>query len=498
VGDNRVEWCSIPTGSGVPSVISEDCGANEMCTVSSGIARCVRAPGSCVPGAGECTSSTTLRICDSTGTWVSETCPGICRATVLGGYCVPSYTMSTYTARLRYEFLTPNYSKTDWDSVVQEAPARGVLVISVRGQTLLDAVVADANGDFSIGVPNALQSGDSVFAFLARSIDAGARMAFAVAEPDVPDGVQYAGYPVSGDSSLIWGWEIDPNTTAPGSTIVVTRDLGSGALRVFDRLLSAYEKLPSYFAGTGRPLVVWLRYNTEWDCGACFLDLPADAESFPFDAQIFLPATALDESYWADGPTVHELGHWVMSSFGTSPLEGGVHCLGSPTYPGQAWSEGFATGYSGIVRSDSYYYDKQFGTFFWIDLAGRQYSSAVQVPFVRANPAQGLLQSMDENEVGAMLWELGRDSVVGSKVISAIGSSRMNRTPFARGYTRRTWEVPSGCAPKTNVVNTGQSVPMFADYLDALRCSGVPAANIDSVTDPAISYPYPSGSPLCQ
>jgi hypothetical protein len=97
-----------------------------------------------------------------------------------------------------------------------------------------------------------------------------------------------------------------------------------------------------------------------------------------------------------------------------------------------------------------------------------------------------------------MLWELRSDSAVGTKVLSALSTPRMNTKPFERGYTTHNWDIPSGCEPKTNVYDTGLSAPTFADYLDALRCNGVSAASVDKVTDPSTNYPYPSGAPLCQ
>jgi hypothetical protein len=46
--------------------------------------------------------------------------------------------------------------------------------------------------------------------------------------------------------------------------------------------------------------------------------------------------------------------------------------------------------------------------------------------------------------------------------------------------------------------NTGETSPMFADYLDGLVCGGIPAASIDATTNPKTAYPYPSLKPLCQ
>jgi hypothetical protein len=39
---------------------------------------------------------------------------------------------------------------------------------------------------------------------------------------------------------------------------------------------------------------------------------------------------------------------------------------------------------------------------------------------------------------------------------------------------------------------------MFADFLDALRCNGFPATDLDGVLVPSTYYPYPSANPLCR
>jgi len=46
-------------------------------------------------------------------------------------------------------------------------------------------------------------------------------------------------------------------------------------------------------------------------------------------------------------------------------------------------------------------------------------------------------------------------------------------------------------------VNTGIAAPMFADYLDALRCTGLAASSVDQATEPQQHYPYSSASPIC-
>jgi len=188
-----------------------------------------------------------------------------------------------------------------------------------------------------------------------------------------------------------------------------------------------------------------------------------------------------------------ELGHWVMESFGRSPNEGGLHCLGVPTFPGQAWSEGWATAFSSLARNSSVYYDKQNGAMFWFDLELRRYSGANL--WQRPSASSGLFQVMDENEVAAMLWELALDPAVGrASVLAALATSRLTVPPFGRGYTTRQWDP---VCPPLEYNFTNESAPMLADYLDSLVCQGAPATAIDNVTSPTEFYPYPSNLPIC-
>jgi hypothetical protein len=81
-------------------------------------------------------------------------------------------------------------------------------------------------------------------------------------------------------------------------------------------------------------------------------------------------------------------------------------------------------------------------------------------------------------------------------MLLTLGSPRMTQKPFLRGYTTHRWQLNDCVA--TNITNTNLSAPYLADFLDALRCGGVPADRIDAVTEPGTYYPYPSQSPLCR
>ncbi len=200
-----------------------------------------------------------------------------------------------------------------------------------------------------------------------------------------------------------------------------------------------------------------------------------------------------------DGARDWPLGHGFLRVPGErtwSPCP--PHALGCPTFPGQAWGEGWATGLSCLARGDSKYFDKQGGSFFWLDVAVQQYSSGQ--PWQAPSAQGGLLQVMDENAVSAMLWNLAIDPFDAANLANANGvmfnalkSTRMKQPPFARGYTKHTW---AGFACQNPQVTTTEvSVPMIADYLDAVRCGGYSAANVQNAIG---DYPYPVNTPICK
>jgi hypothetical protein len=498
VAPNHVYRCVIPTGNGTPALSQEECGATERCVDDGGQARCELLPGACTPGESECQDPSTRRVCDESGEWQGTVCSQGCQTSPLGAVCA-SVTTTSYTGTLSYEARGPDAELTDWSTSTVVLPARGVLIVSQRDGEIVDATTTDDQGQFQVDIPATLEDGDEIFAMLVRPGEGGNGVAFAVMQPDFDnDNMQNPFDAGAGADPQHWFWSIDPSLTPSGSSRTISEQDGSGAVRVFENLRAAYDLTATHYGEGGSSLVVWLRLNTSWSCGACFFELPVNAGGLLFDSQIVLPATAQDTSYWSDPVTSHELGHWVMSTFGRSPGEGGPHCVGVATFPGQAWSEGWATGFSSVIRSDEKYYDKQDGSFFWLDLDERTYFGEGQ-PWQRASATaeDGLLQLIDEFEVSAMLWDLHDDGGVSmSTLLDALASPAMTTSPFNRGYTRHGWSVGPGCVQQ-NVVDLGTSQPMFADYLDALVCAGVSTTVVDAVTVPQTFYPYPSGAPLC-
>jgi hypothetical protein len=374
--------------------------------------------------------------------------------------------------------------------------------VSFRAGSIVDAVIttlgSDATGGrFTVRVPAVAAAGD-VVALLAVGVGFDGSLAYVVADP---------GYPASGaDQNVydtmvfrpmprIWAWSFALTSIVDGDTLRITEPLGSGAARVFDYLRYVYTITDTFFLPSApQSLVAWLGTGTTWSCGACQVAAPTSEFGLDFRHQAFI-AGGPSAGYWSDAVTSHEFGHYAMAAYGRVVGEGGPHSLGVPTNPGQAWSEGWATFFSSDVRSSSRYYDKQDGFFFWLDLAARTYSGGV--PWARARASDGLFQLMDENEVAATLLVLegglGRDAMW-----SALADPRMTVGPFERGYYRRTW--PGEPSPRpAEFTETPDSTTCLADYLDALVCADASRrAAIDSATEPATRYPFPSGSPLCR
>lgn len=499
--------CVVPSGQGEPTLAYDTCEPFETCTVTAGKAACTLKPGACQPGTAVCKDTATVRTCENDGTWQETPCAS-CTATPAGPVCGGAVPTKPLSLSVAYEARGHDAALTGWSGSLFTAPASGATVVSTRKENgkdvIVDATYTDGQGDFTIKVPTTQQAGDRVVVYAYRAADGGTQngMRFAVVQPSVPDGKWDVGTAVPGTGNAFWGWSWDVASVTQGQKLTITEANHSGAMRVFDYLRFVHNAASSLMGQTGISLVVWLRFGTSWSCGACMSEKAITVNGFKFASQIWIPAVAQDQSYWSDAVTAHELGHWVMASWGTSPGEGGTHYASCPTFPGQAWSEGWATFFSSLARHDPVYYDKQNGSFFWFDTDTKKYGkgAAWKTPTASA----GLLQQMDENEVAAELWDLaqhpadaGTTLTANKGFMTAIAAPRMNTSPFARGYTRHTWSTSPDCS-KSNVVDTGKSSPMYADYLDTLRCAGTTAAAVDAVTKPQTMYPYPSGSPICQ
>ncbi|PKN57526.1 MAG: hypothetical protein CVU56_11035 [Deltaproteobacteria bacterium HGW-Deltaproteobacteria-14] len=492
---NTLSVCVSGTGSGEPFAISVPCGAGYACTATASGASCV--PNlACVPGASECHNGAVARCV--AGAWQETPCPSGCNATPIGALCPPAVPTTHYANTVEYEYRAYNAGFTDWGADVYAAPARRFMVLSYANGELLDVTTSDDDGAFDLDVvPAALEDGDDFVALAAIAATSGADVDYAIVSPGGSLGqrsVEALALSGAPDPKVwVWSWRTTDIPAAAGVYLPLAS--GSGAAYAFNYLSAVHDFGVSLFgARAGTSLAVWLDYGVSWDCGNCFLDFPAHAAGLDFGSQMFIRADA-DESFWSGAVLAHELGHWLMATYGVAPGEGGEHVLGVPTHPGIAWSEGFATWFSSIVRQQSFYYDKQNGLFFWVDLDTRAYSTGV--PWLRPLSEYGLEQLIDENEVARMLLGVTTDANVVA-LIDAVASPRMTVAPFLRGYLRRTWDALDGDGFPLPAWSTDQSAPHLADFLDALQCEDlVTASQVDAQTEPWAHYPYPSSAPLC-
>ena len=499
VSASQAANCVIASGNAQPKLFLTDCASYEQCELGNGFATCELKPGACIPGSEECGGFGLKKVCNAQGQWVQENCEG-CKATPLGAVCTGANTVIRST-KFQYEARGPNAGNNGWGDIFVAAASQ-ILVASIHilpdnSSQLIDMTVTAADGSFAIAVPDPPTQSDYVVFFAAHVAPGTSNIDFALAKPDVPDGEWNVNNAVPTLNSTFHSWSAYASDIDPQTPITVSEAHFSGALRVYDYLRYIHDSTAAMQGKPGLPLVIWMRPNTSWSCGACQMPKPTMAAGTPFVSQIVIPATAQDTSYWSDAVTAHELGHWVMGSYGHAADEGGVHCLLTPTLPGQAWSEGWATGWSSYARNDSLYYDKQNGTFFWLDVALLNNSDGF--PFPLPNLADGLFQRMEENFVSHMLWGVGshpadpgQSLVQNAFLLDALASPRMTISPFGRGYTVHWWDQQ---CPAVNVQDSLVSAPMVADFLDALRCGGMTAAEIDAVTQPY--YPYPSQQPIC-
>ncbi|MBM4779339.1 MAG: hypothetical protein GQE15_16655, partial [Archangiaceae bacterium] len=365
---------------------------------------------------------------------------------------------------MRYEYRQPNPGLTDWESNPSIGDAADVLVISIRGTTLIHATSTSTTGDYTVRVPTPYAAGDQIF-FLPVGTDGQGSLLYGVGNPGLAASAIDVPTTFVGNNTTIWTWAI-PSNAATSRTITETE--GSGALHIFRSLRLSYEFSRQFFGQRGRSLVAWFSPGTTWSCGACFNTWPRAAGGFMFDQQVWIGGGTSQGNY-SDAVNFHEFGHWIMAGYGTPAVEGGTHFMGIPTFPGQAWSEGFATWFSSVARSSPIYYDKQ-GNFIWLNIGQRNYYDSRT--WQRPQPVGGLLQKMDENEVSSTLWSVSLAAPDGAaRVLWALNSRQMLTRPFGRGYTQTLWQVGSG-GTHYNVSSTSNPAPTIADELDALVCEG--------------------------
>jgi hypothetical protein len=504
-------YCAVAAGSGLkPELKFGECTASEYCDDSAGFAWCVPANDSCQPGVLTCApgNANLARECQDDGTWQDVACEG-CIVSGLGSMvgCPGTVPLKPLTATVTYDHILPYQGYTGFalDAPVARVPVYAV-VVSVRygsdfsTSTFLDATVVGSDGSFTVKAP-ANPTAYDYFVLLAVGYDEKTNKAsLAVMSPEVSPGMQ----PVESDNFLSGSphsWAASTLAVKASGKWHISSDEGSAALQVYNAArYDFYNGWLNQWGYAGRTLAVWVKGDIDFDCGACFA--PWATEGGPLlgaEAQSQVWISSSSGHPMSDAVTHHEMGHWAMASYGTSPGEGGTHYIGVKVPPGMGWSEGWATFYSSAARGDDVYFSPGGNGMFWLSLDTAEYGSGGYLwPF----EANDLLQFVDENRVAALLWQSAAHGgepfkeSANQALWSAFASDQMNDGIYTRGCKRYSWEGLSPSGDYSGLQKTSTPVPCTADFLDALLCASPGlAAKVQSAKG---ALPYSVNNPICK
>jgi hypothetical protein len=498
-------------GSGMtPELQFGECSTSEVCDDSMGFIWCSPKAGSCQPGAIVCATGKpdVASVCDNNGKWTDASCP-TCTTTSLGSMvaCPGSIALQPMVSSVSYDHILPT---TGFTGFATNAPQPWIpvyaLVVSVRytsdfsSSTFFDATTVGPNGQFTVKVPSQPTAYDFVLLMSVGYDPETNNASVGVFKPSGVSGVQAVdpGNFLSGAPHV---WAVGVSTLKSADSWHITSSEGSWALQVFNAArYDFYNGLVTQWGKAGRTLAVWASEGVDFDCGACFAQwgteggplLGADAQS-----QIWISTSANHQL--SDAVTHHEMGHWAMASYGTSPGEGGKHYIGVKVPPGMGLSEGWATFYSSAARGDPIYFSPGGGGMFWLSLASAKYDDGSLLhPFESGD----LLQFVDENRVAALLWQTATQGTEPFKqpgnapFWSALASYQMNDGKFTRGYKQQVWTDVSPTGLYTGLQKTQTPAPMIADYLDALLCKAPSLASKVQVAKGAFAFPV--NNPICK
>ncbi|MFA6033839.1 MAG: hypothetical protein WC889_13140, partial [Myxococcota bacterium] len=341
VGENSFKWCEV-VAEKKPEIKTKDCLVYESCKIVGVEARCVLKADRCLPGATKCDGAK-IGNCNATGNWEFTDCATGCREMAIAAYCDSGIATADYSSKLKYmarDIDTTTMNR--WGDPFEVFPA-GVLVVSISGDKIVESARTGVGGAFTIKVPSAIKAGDALMFLAARPVTgkSGVGVSLAVGNPKMASEGKNSTNDIAAAKGTIWSWKFDLLATPPDAYLITEENL-SGIMRMFDwenQLLTAAEaQWPSV---PSLPLAIWMQPNVSWDCGACAWDQDNSIGALVFNRNIVSEMTVVNQQFWSRAVFAHEFGHYVMSVWGVSPMEGGKHCLSSHYPPGLVWSEGW-------------------------------------------------------------------------------------------------------------------------------------------------------------
>ena len=312
-------------------------------------------------------------------------------------------------------------------------------------------------------------------------------------------------------NSRLWNWSIpvrqyaDPDAPNELRDIRITTEQYSGALYLYQQIVAAFLGIQSngFFLNFGRlpsVAVVWSPGKT-WDCGTCIESTPVSVGKTKLQYALRIGAGPDDEGPWGYPTLLHEMGHYVLKMH-RDDNPGGAHTISNTSEPRLAWSEGWATFFSLLMRSFDEkkpvsQYWRVVGTgSYWIDYARLYESSGAGSLYVippRLDNSLGMRQDLSEAWITYMLWDLfdGINVPEASDTDDgvALPLSAFTDVIFSDRY-RALDRYDDGRTP---------SGADFVDYLDAVSCDeDIAPDDAQRMHELLVQRGFPyDGTPVC-
>ena len=257
------------------------------------------------------------------------------------------------------------------------APARGILVTLLDGDTEIAETITDDEGRFrfaeeTAGVPDA-RDGLSV-RFLAE-----------VAEPSVQ---------VVDFMANVYAFRTDVSDGAPAMIHLSNDEHGGGMFAIADTLQEGLAYAYDAFERS-EP---WDTVRVHWEHGR---ETPGGT-SYASGGQLWILGGPSDTDEYDVPVLLHELGHVLQFRHDFVDFVGGNSHAGADTDPRGAWVEGWASFFGSAARNDPFYGDTADGELFnGFDLG----NLPERGQFV-ANPSAPMSQTISEWIIAGAVWDL--------------------------------------------------------------------------------------------
>jgi hypothetical protein len=263
---------------------------------------------------------------------------------------------------------------------------------------------------------------------------------YAVSSPD----------PVSGEEGAL----------SQASALAAAWDAG-GAFNIFAALNAGFEAVRALGFPPAPALTATWERSVPRPCGSCQIG-----------GEIQVGGGDADPDEYDDPVLLHEFAHFYEEFWSRTDSPGGSHD-GSRTSPTLAWSEGFATFFSSMVRGDPEYVDTQ---------RGDAWSENIESVSAMGTTGDRLDGAVSENLVAGVLWDLYDDSP--GEPFDHLARSPADVLLPTRAYF-----------PTPQLADRGATGVDFVDYLDGWFCLDLGAREEVARILASRAFPYDFAGP---